>query len=537
ATYSYDRKSQLTSAEVSKKGKGRFGKERLYDVHYTYDAAGNRIAMELVPKLQSGLDGGQLPVQSYAPTHDRHPQLKHPLKVEYSYNDADQLVTETAYRLERRRSVRRAWETEYAYDANGNVMTKTLNRRPGWDDDLAPGQHETKYEYDYQNLLSKISYPDGEINTFQNCRCGTFRLQKVDSTGLRNYLYDKENDSPIFETDENYNPVVKYIKGPRIDELISKKYFENGQWMTMYYLYDGLGSVRQLTDERGRVVAEYDYLPFGEIIEAQGVQARKNPFTYTGREYDRDSGLYYYRARYMDPRLGRFTSKDPLENMLIQSWAGHTYSRLGRFTSKDPLEDILIQKPEDIPVYVNSGSSGCINCSPTFGRWFSRDHSVSATLRENGADKEAALIVAYMQSYAYVDNSPLTYVDPFGLKADSCCKQGYLDCFAKCVEKERFDLEAALGTAAATLGLGTMPKTSAELRGFGIPKKELEPWTGQPSRWAGRTGLRGLRIFGRSKIGITLGRLSTGALIFEGFYDIGAIGRCSVVCANDSCAY
>ncbi|MBU4200635.1 MAG: hypothetical protein KKG09_07200, partial [Verrucomicrobia bacterium] len=100
ATYSYDRKSQLTSAEVSKKGKGRFGKERLYDVHYTYDAAGNRIAMEL--------DGEQLPVQSYAPTHDRHPQLKHPLKVEYSYNDADQLVTESAYRL--KQYSRYTWE-------------------------------------------------------------------------------------------------------------------------------------------------------------------------------------------------------------------------------------------------------------------------------------------------------------------------------------------------------------------------------------------------------------------------------------------
>ncbi|MBI4640627.1 MAG: RHS repeat-associated core domain-containing protein [Candidatus Tectomicrobia bacterium] len=37
-----------------------------------------------------------------------------------------------------------------------------------------------------------------------------------------------------------------------------------------------------------------------------------NPYTYTSREYDAESGLYYYRARYYDPRSGRFLSEDPL---------------------------------------------------------------------------------------------------------------------------------------------------------------------------------------------------------------------------------
>jgi len=376
--YSYDRKSQLTGAEVSRK-RDRFRTERLYDVHYTYDAAGNRIAMEI--------DGGQLPVQSYAPTHDRQPQLRRPTRVEYSYNDADQLVTESAYRLERRRRDSRAWETEYAYDANGNVIAKQLQRHIGTkaqredEDGLAPGQHTTSYEYDYQNLLNKITYPDGETNTFQNCRCGTFRLQKVDSQGLRNYLYDKENDSPIFECDENYNPLVKYIKGPRIDELISKKYLENGQWKTVYYLYDGLGSVRQLTDERGRVVAEYDYLPFGEIIEAQGGQARKNPFTFTGREFDRDSGLYYYRARYMDPRVGRFTSVDPI----IRQADG-----IGR--SMQHL----------------TGGMGCGTCGGGM-------LPVSV----------AGSTLAYGHAYVYVKNDPIDRYDAYGLVANI---QGCSEC-------------------------------------------------------------------------------------------------------------
>jgi len=114
--------------------------------------------------------------------------------------------------------------------------------------------------------------------------------------------------------------------------------------------------------------------------------------------------------------------------------------------------------------------------------------------------------------------------------------QSYGNCFANCVEKERFNIWAVFGTSAATLGWGTMPKTAAELRGF-APKEKLNPYTGQLSRWAGRFGYKGLRDFGRTFAGRALGSATTGLLIFEGFYDIGAIGRCAVVCAHDSCAY
>ncbi len=37
----------------------------------------------------------------------------------------------------------------------------------------------------------------------------------------------------------------------------------------------------------------------------------RQPYTFTGREYDKETGLYYYRARYYDPEIGRFISKDP----------------------------------------------------------------------------------------------------------------------------------------------------------------------------------------------------------------------------------
>ena len=77
-----------------------------------------------------------------------------------------------------------------------------------------------------------------------------------------------------------------------------------------WYHTDALGSVYQMTDEDETVVRTYDYCAFGKIISETGTLI--NPFTYTARELDDDSGLYYYRARYYDSTIGRFLSRDPV---------------------------------------------------------------------------------------------------------------------------------------------------------------------------------------------------------------------------------
>lgn len=68
-----------------------------------------------------------------------------------------------------------------------------------------------------------------------------------------------------------------------------------------------------------------------------------------------------------------------------------------------------------------------------------------------------------------------------------------------------------MATLGATFGVGSMTKTKAELRGFGVPKSKLNPYTGQLSRWSGRTGIRILRDLGRSVGGKIIGGLTTGA--------------------------
>jgi hypothetical protein len=97
--------------------------------------------------------------------------------------------------------------------------------------------------------------------------------------------------------------------------------------------------------------------------------------------------------------------------------------------------------------------------------------------------------------------------------------------FADQVEENRFDLGATLGTLVATEAIGTMPKTPSELRGLGVPKSELNPFTSQLSRWADRFDMRPLRTFGRSALGVGLSAAATVGTVFEGFYDIGTIGK------------
>lgn len=76
-----------------------------------------------------------------------------------------------------------------------------------------------------------------------------------------------------------------------------------------YYHADALGSITAITNNSGAVVKTYAYDSFGQMTPS-GTLAQ--PYTYTAREYDSESYLYYYRARYYDPKAGRFITKDPI---------------------------------------------------------------------------------------------------------------------------------------------------------------------------------------------------------------------------------
>jgi len=74
--------------------------------------------------------------------------------------------------------------------------------------------------------------------------------------------------------------------------------------------YDGLGSVVALSDAAGDTVQLYEYSVYGQVAASD--PHHPNPFLFTGRRFDTDTGLYYYRARYHNPYIGRFLQTDPI---------------------------------------------------------------------------------------------------------------------------------------------------------------------------------------------------------------------------------
>jgi len=125
-------------------------------------------------------------------------------------------------------------------------------------------------------------------------------------------LYD--GDQAIAETDAAGTLQTTTIAGPGLDAPVRL-----GQGAKARYVCaDALGSPVLLTDAAGTVLERYRYDAFGAptITSATGQalsrSAYGNRILFTGREYEAETGLYYYRARYYSPTLGRFLSRDPL---------------------------------------------------------------------------------------------------------------------------------------------------------------------------------------------------------------------------------
>lgn len=132
-----------------------------------------------------------------------------------------------------------------------------------------------------------------------------------------------------------------------------------------------------------------------------------------------------------------------------------------------------------------------------------------------------------INTYRYANGNPLVYVDANGLLCFD------FDQFADQIRDNRASHSLTLGSLISMEAFGTMPKTPNELRGFGVPKHELNPFTSQLSRWSERLGMRALRVAGRTMAGIAAGAAATLAVVGEGFYDIGVIGKAAYDATSD----
>src|SRR5207248_2530142 len=103
-------------------------------------------------------------------------------------------------------------------------------------------------------------------------------------------------------------------------DLISQRQ-QNG--MVSYYGHDGHGNVRFLSDVNGAITDTYTYDAFGILIASSG--STPNNYRYCGEQWDSDLGLYYLRARYLNPNDGRFWTRDMVEGSRNDPYSLHKY--------------------------------------------------------------------------------------------------------------------------------------------------------------------------------------------------------------------
>ena len=132
--------------------------------------------------------------------------------------------------------------------------------------------------------------------------------KQYDCATVLKYIYD--GDSCIAEYDAGGNLRRKYVYGPGVDQPVCMIEATVTPAATYYYHFDALGSVVALTNSSGNTVQVYDYSVYGQVGATD--PSHTNRFMFTGREFDKETGLYYYRARYYKPEIGRFLQVDPV---------------------------------------------------------------------------------------------------------------------------------------------------------------------------------------------------------------------------------
>jgi RHS repeat-associated protein len=281
--YSYDNVSHLLSVLH------QLGSTTVDGASYTYDSAGNRTAKtnrssnvtssygyDAIYQL-TGVSQGSTPTESY--TYDGVGNRLSSLGVSpYAYNSSNQLTSTPS--------------ATYTYDSNGSTLTKVNS------------SGTTTYNWDYVNQLSSVVLPaSGGTVSFKYDPFGR-RIQKSGPSGTVNYLYD--GDNLLEEVDSSGNLLTRYTQGPGLDRPLA----ELRSSTTSYYEADALGTVTSLANSSGTLANTYTYDSFGKLTASTGTLT--NPFQYTGREFDSETGLYFYRARYYDNAVGRFISEDPI---------------------------------------------------------------------------------------------------------------------------------------------------------------------------------------------------------------------------------
>ena len=283
-SYAYDMLGRITRETKT-------GRE---DISYTYDANNNRKQMTIGNKTTA-----------------------------YQYNKNDELLrTDTLHTDTEKNDV-----VIYKNDKNGNRLA-TVNRS-----EIPAEAKDTSY-IDVDVTLGDNQLNDNVVNHYNALNQLTETLTKnykvsftYDAEGLRTgktvngekTIYVWDGDQVVMELSKGGAVQKRYIRG---NDLVYADKGENTE--KTYYVTDMHGNVVQLLDESGNVTKTYEYDSFGNEVKPE--KKDENPYRYCGEYYDKETEEVYLRARYYQPSVGRFITRDTYTGESNEPLSLHLYT-------------------------------------------------------------------------------------------------------------------------------------------------------------------------------------------------------------------
>lgn len=210
--------------------------------------------------------------------------------ITYEYNNVNQLIKTANPKM------------SLKYDAEGNLTTD--------------GDASFTANYDAENRLNSIEYTDtnGDAHKVEYLYGGDSFLAEVkkykNGSLVNDTRFVRDDFLVLQERDGSNNVTREYTwglnMGGGIGGLLNLK--QGGQ--NYSYLYDGKGNVTSLIDNSQNVVAAYAYDPFGNRMSKTG--SIEQPYQFSTKPYDEETGLSYYGYRFYAPTFGRWLTRDPI---------------------------------------------------------------------------------------------------------------------------------------------------------------------------------------------------------------------------------
>ncbi|MEI6539158.1 MAG: RHS repeat-associated core domain-containing protein, partial [Planctomycetota bacterium] len=269
SNYTYDSNDQVTVVDHSYQT----------DETYTYDANGNRTNTGYTTSTNNRVTSDGTYNYTYDNEGNRTSRTKisDSTKVEYTWDHRNRL-------------------TDVVFKTSGGTVTKKI-----------------QYQYDvFDRRIGRKLDADGN-GTYESATYWVY-----DDAGKRDPNTGTSLDDIVLEfTDADGDGSglatlsTRYLHGPQFDQVLASE-ATSGNVVT-WALADHQGTVRDMVRYASgttTVVNHRKFDAFGNLT-AESDATVKFLFSYTGREWDGDAGLYYYRARWYDAKIGRFISEDP----------------------------------------------------------------------------------------------------------------------------------------------------------------------------------------------------------------------------------